>query len=110
MNVDFKGFNENVATFVADESVEAGKLVTMSEDYTVKACENNNEIVGLCLSVRDGYAAVQIAGYIEVNSTSSIAKGYRTFVAYGNDSVTPGDSARAYLVVKCANGKIGFIL
>ena len=33
MNVDFKGYGENVATFICDSSLEAGNFVKMKENY-----------------------------------------------------------------------------
>lgn len=110
MNVDFKGFNENVTTFVADETVEAGVLVSMGANHTVTACTAGSEIVGLCLNVRDGYATVQISGYIEVGSISSVGAGYQNLVAQDGAMVKPGESKRSYLVLHCEKNKIGFIL
>lgn len=110
MNVDFKGFNENVTTFIADETVEAGKLVSMGANYTVTASTSGSEIVGLCLNVRDGYATVQIAGYIEVGSVSSVSTGYQNLVAHDGSMVKPSESKRSYLVLYCENNKIGFVL
>ena len=110
MNVDFKGINENVATFVADETVEAGMFVKIIGDGTVGACSSNDEIIGLCVNVRDGYAAVQISGYMEANTTSSMGTGYIKFLANDPKTITPGTSSRSYLVVCSKDNKIGFIL
>ena len=68
MNVNFNGAGENVLTFIADSSVtEAGIPVKVSADGTVAKCGANEPFCGICVGVRNGYAAVQIAGYVRRN-------------------------------------------
>ena len=80
-NRDFKGYGENVATFLADKTVEVGKFVVMSdENFTVTAAGNGDEIFGFCIGKRDDYVAIQTAGYIEVPQFMS--KGLKKLFGY----------------------------
>lgn len=64
MNVNFNGYGENVATFVADSSLTAaGVPVKITADGTVGKCSANDIFCGICVGLRDGYAAVQLSGY-----------------------------------------------
>ena len=102
MNVDFKGYNENVATFIADSTVEAGKFVVMDENFSVKAASADDEIFGYCVGVRDGYAAVQLEGEVDLG-LSSIAAASATTVA-------ASETASAHKVIYVTDDVIGFIL
>ena len=61
MNVNFNGYGENVATFMADSTVtEAGIPVKVVSNGTVAKCESGDSFCGICVGVREGYAAVQL--------------------------------------------------
>ena len=67
MNVNFNGYGENVLTFIADSGLtETGVPVKISDDGTVAKCDGNDNFCGICVGLRDGYAAVQLAGYVRV--------------------------------------------
>jgi len=66
MNIGFNGFCENTVTFEADETVRKGSLVKIINDNTVSACESGDKVCGVCVNVREGYAAVQLNGYAEI--------------------------------------------
>lgn len=110
MNVDFKGYNENVATFIADETVEVGKFVVMDENYSVKAASEDDEIYGYCIGVRDGYAAVQLTGYVEAPVSGDVDLGLTSIAAASATTVAASETASAHKVIFVNDDVIGFIL
>jgi len=55
MNVNFNGFGENAATFIADKTLtEAGVPVKMKDNGTVAKCDASENFCGVCVSVRGG--------------------------------------------------------
>ena len=110
MNVDFKGYNENVATFIADATVEAGKFVVMDENFSVTAASEDDEIFGYCVGVRDGYAAVQLEGYVEVPVSGEVDLGLTGIAAASATSVAASETASAHKVIFVSDDVIGFIL
>ena len=111
MNINFSGYNENVVTFAVEGSgVTMGTPVKMSSSGTVSACESGESMVGVAVNVRNGYAAVQLTGYIEMPTESSISVGYQTLSAATDGKVEANDSGIEYLVVTEDTGIVGFIL
>ena len=111
MNVNFNGFNENVATFIADSSItEAGVPVKISADGTVAKCAADDVFCGVCVGVRDGYAAVQLSGYVTLPAASKIAVGYKKLAAGANGTVAVNNSGRELLVVDSTATQAGLIL
>ena len=103
MNVDFKGFGENVATFAADSGLTApGVAVKVTEDGKVAKCSANDKFCGICIAVRDGYATVQLRGYAEFKAGSKIAPGYQKLAANSSGGVAINDSAGRELLVVCS--------
>lgn len=111
MNIDLKGFNEQVATFKVDDTVKAGHFVRMSEDdMTVTLATGDSEFIGYCLNVRDGYGAIQLSGYVEAPVEEKIYTGKAPLASRDGKTIIGNDSAIYYLVVKCTDDTIGFIL
>lgn len=110
MNVDFKGYGENVATFIADDTVEAGKFVVMDENYSVKAASADDELYGYCVGVRDGYAAVQLAGYVEAPVSGEVDLGLTGIAAASATTVAASETASVHKVIFVNDSVIGFIL
>ena len=106
MNVNFKGFNENVLTFIAASALtETGVPVKMSADGTVTVSGN-----GDCVGLRNGYAAVQVAGYAEFPAAAKITVGYQTLAANSSGKVAANANGREYLVVDADATRVGIIL
>lgn len=110
MNVNFNGYGENVATFMADETVQAGAPVKMSTDGTVALCSANEAFCGICVGVRDGYASVQLAGYVTMQTNEKIAVGYQKLAASTDNTVAVNDAGREMLVINSTETEAGFIL
>lgn len=111
MNVNFNGYNENVATFVADGKLKtAGVPVKISADGTVAACSSGDKFCGFCVAVRDGYAAVQLSGYVTVKTGTKLALGYTKLAAGTNGAVAANESGREHLVINSTANEAGIIL
>lgn len=110
MNVNFNGYGENVATFIADGTVVAGAPVKMSTDGTVTISSATEPFCGICIAVRDGYASVQLAGYVTMPAKSKIAIGYQKLAASTDNTVVVNTSGREYLVINSTATEVGFIL
>lgn len=110
MNIGFNGFCENTVTFEADSTVEKGSLVKLIDDNTVAACEAGDKVCGICVNVREGYAAVQLKGYAEVAVEGVVNVGYQTLSAADGMSVKADENGREYLVVSAGTDTVGIIL
>jgi len=95
MNVNFNGFGENAATFIADKTItEAGVPVKMKDNGTVAKCDASENFCGVCVSVRGGYAVVQLSGYVKVKSDKKIAVGYKKLSATAGGGVAVSKTGR----------------
>ena len=111
MNVNFKGFNENVLTFIAASALtETGVPVKMSNDGTVTKSGNGDPFIGVCVGLRNGYAAVQVAGYTEFPAAAKITVGYQNLAANSAGKVASNANGREYLVVDSDASRVGIIL
>ncbi len=110
MNVNFNGYNENAATFLADSTVSSGIPVKMKENGTVQACTSGDGFCGVALNVRDGYAAVQLEGYVSLPCSGEVPVGYQFLTAGAGGSIAKGTSGNKYLVIESTADSIGFIL
>ena len=111
MEINFNGFGENVATFIADNSLtEAGVPVKITGDGTVGKCGGNEAFCGVCVGLRDGFAAVQLAGYVRMPALAKIDAGYRKLAAGSQGDVAVNSVGRELLVVDSTANEIGFIL
>ncbi len=111
MNVNFNGYGENIATFIANSTLtETGVPVKITADGTVSKCSANDSFCGICVAVRDGYAAVQLSGYVKVQTTAKLALGYTKLAAAAGGKVAAYDSGRALLVIDSTATEAGIIL
>lgn len=99
MSVSFNGFNENTATFKANEEIAGGSPVRMSESDTVAACANGDKFCGFAVDCDGSYASVQLSGTVTaLYSGTAPEVGYATLVSDGA-GVKTADGGREYLVV-----------
>lgn len=111
MNVDFSGFGEKVITFSADNTVvKPGVPVRMADNGMVTRCTSNENFCGVCVGLRDGYAAVQVAGYIRMPANTKITVGFRKLAAGSKDDIAANSAGRELLVVESSATEVGFIL
>ncbi len=110
MNIGFNGFCENTVTFEADSTVQKGALLKLIDDNTVAVCTEGDKVVGVCVNVRDGYAAVKLYGYVEIPVEGSVNVGYQTLSAASANAFKADANGREYLVVSAGTDTIGLIL
>ena len=67
MEISLNGYGEQVATFAVSGEVKVGMPVKISANGTVAPCGAKDKFCGVVLSLRGGYAAVQMAGYAELS-------------------------------------------
>ncbi len=109
--INFSGYNENVVTFAVDDStVLMGTPVKMTSSKTVGACDDGDNMIGVAVNVRNGYAAVQLTGYIEMPTDETLAVGYNTLCVAQGGKIKSSESGREYLVACVDNSIAGIIL
>lgn len=99
MSVSFSGFNENTATFKANEEITGGAAVKMSESDTVAACESGDKFCGFAIECSGGYASVQLSGTITASYSGTAPEVGYAMLASDGEGVTVSDSGREYLVI-----------
>ena len=109
MDISFTGYQENVLTFECTNTVKEGDLVTMSASGKVTKASADGAFIGVCVSVRDGYAAVQLSGYVETAKSGTVSVGYNKLVA-ASSGVKTASSGIDRLVIFSSDTKVGFIL
>lgn len=109
MDINFNGFKENVLTFECESTVAAGKLVKMSASGKVANAAADDTFIGVAVSVRGGYAAVQLDGYIEMPKSGTVNVGYNKLVA-ASSGVKAAQSGIDRLVLYSDDTTVGFIL
>ena len=110
MKVCFHGFQENVASFEVSGTVSKGDPVKVSANGTVAACAAGDKFCGIALSVRDGIAAVQLAGYVRVPVSGAVSAGYQTHAAAGEGAVKAAETGRELLVIDADSAECGILL
>ena len=110
MNIGFNGFYDNTVTFEADSTVEKGSLLKLIDDNTVSVCEAGDKVAGVCVNVREGYAAVKLYGYAEIPCEGAVNVGFQKLSASNATSLKTDENGREYLVVSADTDTIGVIL
>lgn len=109
MEINFAGYQENVLTFECESTVSKGDFVAMSASGKVAAAAENANFIGKCVNVNDGYAAVQLDGYVEAEKSGTVNVGYNKLVVAAA-GIKTGSSGTERLVIYSDDTKIGFIL
>lgn len=111
MALNFNGFNEDVVTFKCENTdVYIGTPVKMVKSGMVTACADGDAMIGVAVNVRNGYAAIQLSGYIEMPTDDEFEVGYHNISAHTKNKVKANVSGREYLVVYTNTDIVGFIL
>ena len=116
MSVSFGGIGEMAVTFAAAEDVTNGSPVKVSKSGEVSACAANERFCGVALYVsEDGYATVQMGGYVEMEYTGTAPKLGFTHLVAAEDGKVAADTAATggeYLVVDVDEtaSTVGFIM
>lgn len=100
MKVCFEDIGHMSATF-AVESGEGGEPVRICGNGTVKACGDGEVFCGIMESLRCGYGAVQLHGFVTLPySGPAPALGIQSLVANGAGGVRGASGGKNCLVVK----------
>lgn len=111
MSISFNGYGENVLTFKAGNGLTtAGVPVKISDDETVAPCAENDKLCGVCVNLRDGYAAVQLSGFVVLPAAAKITVGYQKVAINSAGKVAANANGREVLVVASSATSVGIIL
>ncbi len=115
MKVSFEGIGEKVVTFEAESEGKAavipGSAVTLSANGKVSACTKAGDIpAGVALSVREGFAAVQIGGYVKLPCAAGLTAGYQQAAMDADGKLAAASTGRGMLVTDVNGGVCGVIL
>ena len=97
MNVSFEEIGRLAATF-AHEGCASGQVCKVIDNAQVGPCNEGDDFCGFVESVRGGFAAVQVAGFVTVSVSGPLDAGYMQLCADGAGGVMAGEG-RKYLVV-----------
>lgn len=75
MKVSFNGYGEQVATFEAGSNVMVGGPVAITGNGIVSGSVAGGDVCGICVSLENGYAAVQLRGYMRAEYTGTVTVG-----------------------------------
>ena len=114
MKVGYKGFNDQVLTFLASGEVKAGYPVTVADTGLISNSAADAEFAGVATQGGTEFAPVMVSGYTELSYSAGTPKcGWQYLTADGNGGVKIAAAGRAArLVVKIDTEKktIGVIL
>ena len=83
MNISFDGINESIVTFNSQGEIKPGALVSVVVDSTVKQAAADESFIGICVSNKNGIAAVQISGFatIKIKNPGETKYGRQFFIS-----------------------------
>lgn len=114
MSISLNGYEDKVVTLEATSGVAKGDLVKIGANKKVAKCSNGDAFSGVVLSVKNGYAAVKIGGYVSLPYSGTFATlGYQVLASDGSNAVkTVVSGGRTILIVDIdsTNTKTGIIL
>ena len=90
--VSFEDIGGVTATFAAKEDVVPGQVVKISANGQVGACAANDPFAGLALSLRGGFAGVQVKGFLTLPISGTVDLGWGTLAADGSGGVKAASS------------------
>ena len=112
MSVAFYGTSEVVLSFEAGAVTEGYPVVLRKNDQVSDAGEGEAP-VGLCLHVREGLAAVQMKGYVELPFSGPAPNlGWAKLVADGMGGVKADAGGHSFVVIRVepATSTVGLYL
>ena len=97
--VSFDGIGQVTATFTAQEGVEVGMPVKITASGAVAPCAAGDPLNAVAVAVKNGCAAVQVAGFVRCKATG-LSVGTVKLSADGSGGVKQDESGSAFLVVE----------
>ncbi|HJB56748.1 MAG TPA: hypothetical protein H9714_04260 [Candidatus Flavonifractor intestinipullorum] len=114
--VSFEGIGQVMATFPAAQDAQGGEKVAegipvkLGATGVVDVCADSDAFIGVARAVRDGCAAVQVRGFVQVKATGSISAGMVNLAADGTGGVKQSSSGKSYLVAETGGETITILL
>ena len=97
MNVSYEGIGHLAVTMPAG-TCQAGQLCMVNTKGEADACSSNGPFCGWVEAVEDGWAAVQIAGFVTIPYTGMMSDpGYLMLASNGKGGVRENPDGKAYL-------------
>lgn len=102
--------SEEIVTFETNGNIEVGAPVMVTSNGTVSAALGN--FCGICKGIRNGYAAVQLKGYVAVPYVNAPRIGYSKLSAVDGKVTLDNVNGREYLVIDIdkTTKTVGFML
>lgn len=101
--VSFEDIGIVTATFAAREDVKPGQVVKITGNGEVGACTDGDTFCGLALSVRSGFAGVQVKGFACVPTSGTVTLGRVKLAADGAGGVKPASAGGTEVLVVSAD-------
>ena len=101
--ISFDDIGAVTATFFSKEGVVPGQVVKVTENGQVGPCSAGDPFCGLALSVRRGFSAVQVRGFMTLPTSGAVTLGPVKLAADGTGGVKVGDTGTEALVVHADN-------
>lgn len=110
MNVSVNEFDKEVITFETDGNIEANSPVMVTDNGKVSNAIGT--FCGICKCTRNGYAAVQLKGYVIVPYINAPKVGYSKLTAVNGKVTVDNTYGREYLVINvdASTKTVGFML
>lgn len=97
--VSFDGIGQVTATFTAQDGVEVGMPVKITANGEVGPCAAGDPLNAVAVAVKNGCAAVQVAGFVRCKATG-LSVGTVKLSADGSGGVKQDESGSPFLVVE----------
>ena len=104
MEISFEGIGQVAATFAVTDDIQPGMAVALTGDSTVGLGKAGDAPCGMVLSVKNGMAAVQIAGMAKVGySGTAPAVGYGIIAGDGAGKIKTATSGGINCLIVSVN-------
>lgn len=113
MSISLNGYGENAVTLKTSDNVAIHQPVTISENFTVRPCNNGEKFIGTVINKKGNFAAVKLSGYVELGYSGEKPQlGVCNLIGDGNGKVTVSETGRPFVVtnVDTDTSTVGIIL
>ena len=104
MEISFEGIGQVAVTFAAADGVQPGMAVALTADSTVGVGKGGDGLCGVVLTAKNGTAAVQVGGMVQVGySGTAPAIGMNTVAVDGSGKIKTVTSGGVSCMVVSVN-------
>ena len=97
--ISFEDIGNLMTTFYAQEGVQDGQVVKLTDNATVGPCQEGDVICGVAGVPRNGAVGVQVGGFVKVAATLPLNVGKVRLTADGKGGIKADENGAAVLVV-----------